>query len=170
MRKSKKEQKILLFLLGFHIILLIPILLRKPPIKDWLLVYFYNAATNVFIDNILARLKIVRYPDRILPKLFQTHILFDLLIYPTISVFYNQITMKDKPIAIFFKVFLFTVPMLMIELFAEKHSNLIKWSSKWKWYHTFLSLTFKTLVTRGAIACVRKIEERQKRKETEVMV
>ncbi|WP_449620777.1 CBO0543 family protein [Robertmurraya sp. Marseille-Q9965] len=170
MRKSKVEHNILLFLLGFHIVLLIPILLRKPPIKDWMLVYFYNAVTNVFIDNILVSLKIVRYPNRILPKLFHTHVLFDILIYPTISVFYNQITLKDKPMAIFFKIFFFTVPMLLIELWAEKYSNLIKWSSKWKWYHTFLSLTFKSLVTRGFIAGVRKIEERQKQRETGALV
>ncbi|MEQ2529302.1 hypothetical protein EKG37_07345 [Robertmurraya yapensis] len=169
MRRSRLDHSILLFLLAFHIILLIPILLRKPPIKDWLLVYFYNATTNLFIDKILSSFKIVKYPNRILPNLFQTHILFDLLIYPTITVLYNQLTLKGKPIGIIFKVFFFTVPMLLIELWAEKTSKLIEWSSKWKWYHTFLSLTFKSLLTRTFIAFVRKLEERQRRKRPNVV-
>lgn len=114
--KTKKlDRNILLLLTIINIILLKPIFSRKPPMKDWILVFMFNAVTNVVIDNIVSKYKIVEYPHRILPKLFDINLLFDLLIYPNITVLYNQITFKDKPFAIFYKLFFFTIPMLLIE-------------------------------------------------------
>ncbi|WP_246880066.1 CBO0543 family protein [Bacillus suaedae] len=140
---------------------LLPLFLRKPPIKDWLLVYFFNAISNGFIDQIIAKQKIVKYPVRLLPKLFKKHIVFDYLVYPTITIFYNQVTSKDKPITIFYKLLFFSIPMLFVELWAAKKTDLVDWKKGWAWYHTLISITIKSSVTRLFIGLVRAIDKKQ---------
>jgi len=146
-------------MLMVNLILLIPLLYRKPPIKDWAIVYLYNAVTNNLIDNIISKRKIVRYPIRLAPKLFDSHILFDYFLYPTFTVFFNQITYKDKPLTIFYKLLLVVIPPFLIEIWAERKTDLIEWSKKWKWYHTFLSIIIKSLFTRLMIGWIRKVDE-----------
>nr|WP_208379619.1 CBO0543 family protein [Alkalibacillus almallahensis] len=141
---------------------LLILLFRKPPIKNWLLVYLFNAVTNTIIDNFLVSHKILRYPVRFFPKVFKTHILFDFLMYPTFDILYNQITEKDKLFSIVYKLIYFVVPMLFIEIWAVKKTNLIEWKKWWKWYHTFLGYIFKSLVTRSVLGLANKIENKQK--------
>ncbi|MGO4886127.1 CBO0543 family protein [Anaerobacillus sp. MEB173] len=148
-----------LLVLGFC---LLPFVLRKPPIKDWLLVFLWNAVTNGIIDKIVVSYKTVKYPVRLLPKIFKTNILFDFLLYPIMTIIYNQLTEKDKPFFLFIKLFIFTIPMILIELLAERKTGLIKFKRGWKWYHSFISLNIKSLLTRLWIGWVRKIEESQK--------
>lgn len=127
MKRNKFDLLFLRFTTSLTFVFLIIILFRKPPIKDWVIVYLYNAVTNGIIDNFVTSYKIVKYPVRFFPKIFKTHILFDFLIYPTFTIHYNQITEKDKPFAIFYKLLYFTVPMFFIEYWAVRKTNLIKW-------------------------------------------
>lgn len=157
----KFEKRFLRIVLVLNLILLFPIIMRKPPIKDWVLVYLFNAVTNNSIDNYLTERGTVKYPVRFLPKRFKTHILFDFLIYPTLTILYNQITMKDKLLTVIFKTFYFTIPMFFIEYWAVRKTDLIKWNKGWKWYHSFISITLKSLITRLVIGLIRFIDERQ---------
>ncbi|OLO37955.1 hypothetical protein BTR23_12395 [Alkalihalophilus pseudofirmus] len=161
--KGKKFGKVFL---SFFILLTIgtlPITLRKPPIKDWILVYLYNAVTNVIIDKILTTLNVVKYPVRLFSKFFDISIVFDLFVYPFITILYNQLTYKDKPFAIVYKIFLFAFPMLIFELWLEKKTSLIKWKKGWNWYHTFFSIILKSLFTRMIIGTIRKVEKHQEK-------
>jgi hypothetical protein len=161
--KKNFDRNFLRVILITNLLGIIPLILRKPPIKDWLLVYIYNAATNGIVDKILTTYKVVEYPSRFLPKLFRTHILFDYLIYPTFTVLYNQMTIKDKPFAIIYKLILITFPAFWVELWAVKKTNLIKWNKGWKWYHTFGSVIIKSLITRSFIGAVRIIDSKQQK-------
>ncbi|MFP3847225.1 CBO0543 family protein, partial [Priestia filamentosa] len=96
-----------------NLVFLIPIILRKPPIKDWIVVYLFNAVTNGIIDKLLTSYNIVKYPVRFVPKIFNIHILFDFLLYPTFTILYNQVTMKDKPFAIFYKLLFLITPAFL---------------------------------------------------------
>jgi hypothetical protein len=161
--KGNKLDKIVLYCTLIVTLCSLPFLvLRKPPIKDWLIVYLFNAATNGVIDIFLTTFKIVRYPVRFFPKIFSANLLFDYLVYPSLTILYNQMTEKDKPIAIFYKLLYFTVPMFFIEYWAVRKTNLIKWNKGWKWYHTFISVTIKSLLTRCVIGIVRIVEQKQK--------
>ncbi|WP_312889164.1 CBO0543 family protein [Desertibacillus haloalkaliphilus] len=160
MKRNKIDKGILGSLLAFGFVLL-PIMLRKPPIKDWLLVFLWNAVTNGIIDKVVVSYNTVKYPVRLLPKMFKTNILFDFLLYPVVTIIYNQLTEKDKPLVIFLKLFYFTIPMILIELYAERKTGLIKFKRGWRWYHSFISLNIKSLLTRLWIGWVRKLAERQ---------
>lgn len=161
--KGKKFGQYFLSLVIILIVGSLPIVLRKPPIKDWVLVYLFNAVTNGIIDKIIASLNIVKYPVRLFPNFFETSITFDFFAYPFITILYNQLTYRDKPFAIIYKVFLLAIPILVIELWAEKNTSLIKWKKGWSWYHTFFSIIIKSLVTRIFIGAVRKVEKRQRK-------
>ncbi|MEK1829784.1 CBO0543 family protein [Priestia megaterium] len=54
-----------------------PFVFRKPPIKDWLLAYVFNALTNGIIDKFIVTHGLLRYPTRLLKKQFRINVLFD---------------------------------------------------------------------------------------------
>jgi hypothetical protein len=86
--------------------------------------------------------------------------LFDYFLYPTFTILFNQWTMKDKIFPIIFKLFLMTTPAFFVELLAERKTDLVDWSRKWKWYHSYFSIISKSLATRLIIGIVRWIEEK----------
>lgn len=164
---KKREKKLLRYMLFLNLGIMIPIILRKPPIKDWVIVYLFNAITNGIIDNALTKFKIIKYPSRLFPKVFDTHILFDFFLYPTFTIIYNQMTSKDNLFAIIYKLFVITIPVFLIEFLAENKSNLVEWTKKWKWYHTFFSIILKSLTTRLFIAIVRKVDKKREHRQEE---
>jgi hypothetical protein len=151
---KKNEKKFLFGLLIFSIGIL-PVLFKRPPKKDWLLVYTFNAISNIILDKWVT-MNFISYPTRLLPKIFKIHILYDALLYPMVTVIYNQLTSKDKPIAIVYKLLFFSVPLTIFEFWAERKTGLIKWSNGWRWYHTFLSVSLKSLITRGVVSIFRR--------------
>ncbi|NMD69323.1 hypothetical protein HHO41_03415 [Bacillus sp. DNRA2] len=160
MISNKTQYKLLKVAFLINFVILIPLIFRKKPIKDWIIVYLFNAVTNEIIDKIVLRYRVVKYPIRLFPKVFKTHILFDLFIYPTFTIFYNQITYKDKLFPKMYKLLLITIPPFLIELCAERKTELIKWTKKWKWYYSFLSIIIKSFTTRMFIDLLRWSEKK----------
>ncbi|GAE32189.1 CBO0543 family protein [Halalkalibacter hemicellulosilyticus] len=154
---EQTEQKILWSVLITSFLSLI-YLLKKPPIKDWLLVYFMNGFSNVFIDAFFVSKNTLSYPTRLFPKILKGNFLFDFVVYPTIMVYYNQVTRNDSVWLMIIKVFLFTIPMLLIELWAVQHTSLIHWKNGWSWKHSFISTTVKSLLNRFTIGVIRKVD------------
>jgi hypothetical protein len=151
------DKKFLRILFVFHLMILIPVLLRKPSKKDWVIIYIYNAVTNGLLDRLLTKNKIITYPVRLFPKSLNINVLFDFLVYPLIAVLHNQITVKDKPFTIFYKLLYFTVPIYLFEAWAVRKTKLINWHKGWKGYHSFIGLTVKSLLTRTVFAIFKKI-------------
>ncbi|WP_271751788.1 CBO0543 family protein [Cohnella sp. JJ-181] len=153
---SKKNEK--KFLYGILMITLgvLLFIMKRQPRKDWFFAYGFNAITNIAIDKWVTG-KYISYPTRLFSKIFKIHVLYDTVLYPTATVIYNQMTSKDRLPAIVYKVFLFTVPLTLFEFWAERKTGLIKWLNGWTWYHTFLSVSLKSLITRGSVTIYRKI-------------
>jgi hypothetical protein len=53
-----------------------------------------------------------------------------------------------------------TTTAFFVELLAERKTDLVDWSRKWKWYHSYFSIISKSLATRLFIGIVRWIEEK----------
>lgn len=157
--------KIFLRVFLFLGLLALPVAFKKKPLKDWLIVYLLTALSSALLDSILVEKKLLSYPIRIFPKIFKLHIVFDLLLCPVVSVFYNQFTYKEKSIVrLVGKLFLFTIPQLVIEVLTGRYLNLVKWHKGWKWYHTFISMNIKYLSIRMFIEGVRKISRNENNK------
>lgn len=147
--------KVILRIMVLIALSLFPFAFRKKPFKNWVIVYLLTALFSTLLDLFLVEKKLLSYPVRILPKYFKIHFVFDLLLCPLASVFYNQVTSNDKSIVrIVGKLFLFTIPQLLIEVSAGRYANMIKWHRWWKWYHTFISMNVKYLVIRSIVKLV----------------
>ncbi|KNH17114.1 hypothetical protein ACS78_24240 [Priestia megaterium] len=157
--KNKFEKRFLrvLFILTLSAL---PFLFRKHPMKDSMLTFLLNGYTNGIVDRFVVNHKLIRYPVRYFRKEFKIHVLFDFLLYPTVSVILNQLTKNDKPLVIIYKILLFIFPMFFIELWAERKTNLITWRRSWKWYHTLLTLTVKSVLNRLIIGAIRVLDKK----------
>ncbi|PAK43357.1 CBO0543 family protein [Priestia megaterium] len=157
--KNKFEKRFLrvLFILTLSAL---PFLFRKHPMKDSMLTFLLNGYTNGIVDRFVVNHKLIRYPVRYFRKEFKIHVLFDFLLYPTVSVILNQLTKNDKPLVVIYKILLFIFPMFFIELWAERKTNLITWKRSWKWYHTLLTLTVKSVLNRLMIGAIRVLDEK----------
>jgi hypothetical protein len=158
---GKKNEKNFLYGLLILSITILPLLMRRQPKKEWLLVYTFNAITNIILDKWVTR-NYISYPTRLFPKIFNIHILYDAFLYPIGTVIYNQWSHKDKLISTVYKLLFFSVPLTIFEYWAERKTGLIKWSNGWKWYHTFLSVSLKSLITRGVLSISRIFLERNR--------
>ncbi|WP_338001035.1 CBO0543 family protein [Neobacillus terrae] len=158
-KKGHFEKNFLSGVLFLYLLLFFPVILRKRPIKVWIYVYLMNAITNGFLDKLLVKYKIITYPVRLFPNKVKINVLFDFLVYPLFTVLFNQITLKDRPFLILRKLFLFMGPMYFLEHWAVQKTNLIKWHKGWKGYHSFFSLTIKSLISRLFIELFRRIRK-----------
>ncbi|CAM4269832.1 CBO0543 family protein [Paenibacillus tarimensis] len=160
MKKIKTNQQALAALCVLFLGLLV-YAFRRPPRKDWMLAYLFNAASNMAIDNVVVNKGYIEYPVRLFPKIFETHLLFNLFYYPTATILYNQMTYRDKPLHQLYKVFIFSVPLVFIEAWANANTKLVKWKKGWRWYHTFLGITIKSLITRWIVQLARYITSKE---------
>ena len=120
------------------------VLFKKGPIKDWFIVYLFKTFITTMIDGPVVKKKLVSYPYRYFSKFFETNIIFDYVIFPLLCVLYSQFTYKLKPSKIIPSVFLFSVPMTLIQWWLERYTNLVKYGRNWSSFHTLgvLTMTF----------------------------
>ncbi|WP_416148562.1 CBO0543 family protein [Salipaludibacillus sp. HK11] len=156
MRKKTLQNNTLRFWLVLSLIIL-SFSLKKRNKKEWLLIYLLNAVSNGFIDMIIVKNHIVKFPIRLLPKIFNINILFDFFVYPTITVVYNQMSYYDKPLTSLYKLLFVSIPMLLIEYWLEAKTDLIEWRRGWKWYHTYTSIVIKSLLERLLVGKIREV-------------
>lgn len=155
-------EKVILKILLYSGLSSIIILLRKPPIKDWIIVLSVTGLVSGIVDIILVSKKVLDYPLRLYPKKFKIHFLFDFILCPVVSILYNQVTFKDKALKTILKLFPFTIIHVFLEILAVKYTELIRWKNGWSWYHTFITMNVKYLSIRLFIEMVRKIAKKQK--------
>ncbi len=157
---GKKNEKRFLYGLLILSIAILPFLMKRPPKKEWWLAYTFNAVSNIILDKWVTR-NFISYPTRLFPIIFNIHILYNAFLYPIVTVIYNQWTSKDNLIGIVYKLLFFTVPLTIFEFWAERKTGLIKWSNGWQWYHTFLSVSLKSLITRGVLSISRIFRDKK---------
>lgn len=136
-------------------------LFRKGPIKDWFLVYLFKTFITTLINFPVTKKKLVKYPYRFFADSFDTNIIFDFVIFPFLCVFYSQFTYKLKLLKTILSVFIFSVPMTVIEVWLERNTRLIKYSRNWSWFHTLLVLTMTFWSSRGFIALIRFLNQKR---------
>ncbi|WP_456271424.1 CBO0543 family protein [Bacillus sp. AK031] len=151
--KKKEEKSILLLLLVFGIVALIN-LIRKPPVKDWVIIFLLKAYISSILDKFTVKKGFLVYPIKLI-NLFDTSFIFDYLLFPISCVYYNQVTYQKSFFSIFTRVLLFSIPMTIVEQWLEHKTDLVKYKKGWNWIYTFTSLNLTFLLVRGAIAIIR---------------
>ncbi|KHF40099.1 CBO0543 family protein [Halalkalibacter okhensis] len=134
---------------------------KKGDIKDWFLIYLFKTLVSTLMDGPVIKKRYVQYPKRYFANSFDSNIVFLYILFPLLCVMYNQFTYKMKPIKTFFSVFLFSIPMALIENFLEKKTKLVEFRKGWDWYHTVSVLTATFWIVRLFIAGVRYIDKKR---------
>ncbi|MBT2686669.1 hypothetical protein J7I93_00565 [Bacillus sp. ISL-47] len=135
-------------------------LIRKPPIKDWLLIFFLKSYIATFLDNLLVRKGYLKYPVNLF-KTFDVSVLFSYLIFPITCVYFNQITRHSGIKDILIKCLLFSAPSAIAEHFLEKKTQLITYKKSWNSFYSFTSIAATFLMTRGIMGLIRKSSEKE---------
>ncbi|MGD6855999.1 CBO0543 family protein [Bacillus infantis] len=151
---NKFEKNTLKFLLVFGVISFIN-LMRKPPVKDWMLIFLFKGYLSSVIDKLLVRKGYITFPVKLV-KSFDVSFIFDYLLYPIACVYFNQATRTSGVIGILMKALCFSIPMALVEHFFEKRTSLIKFKKGWNSLISFYSLTITFLISRTFIAIIRK--------------
>lgn len=133
-------------------------LLRKPPIKDWLLVFFLKSYFATFIDNLLVRKGFLKYPVNLISG-FDISVLFSYLLFPISCVYFNQITKSSSVVDIVKKCLYFSVPSAIAEHFLERNTKLITYKKSWNSYYSFLSIAFSFLIVRAFMGMIRSFSK-----------
>ncbi|MEN8702175.1 CBO0543 family protein [Bacillus infantis] len=155
----KFEKNTLRFLFIFGLISFFN-LMRKPPVKDWMLIFLFKGYLSSIIDKMLVRKGYITYPVKLI-KSFDVSFIFDYLLYPIACVYFNQATKSSTLKGILMKSICFSGPMAIVEHFFEKKTSLIKFKKGWNSFTSFYSLTFTFLISRAFIAFMRKASNAQ---------
>ncbi|UOE93599.1 CBO0543 family protein [Alkalihalobacillus sp. LMS39] len=159
-QKQRFERNFLMVSTGISILLL-PFAIFKRSFKDWMIVFLVGCAGNTIIDRYFVSKGYLKYKVRPLSSKFSIHLPFDTIHYPLALLYFNQWTLNSKPFGILVKLLVLIVPQLIIEIIAEKRTDLITWKRGWKWYHSFLGMALKFLVCRAIIAGIRVLNTKK---------
>ncbi|MCM0761179.1 MULTISPECIES: CBO0543 family protein [Sporomusa] len=123
--------------------------------RDWVVVYLFKSLLDFVVSSPTVELRLLEYPDRLLPNLYDTSLLFELWVFPVLCILYNQIT-RDKGLSVILGyALLFSAGITVIEYFLELHTNLIRYI-QWSWLTTYVTLSITFLLSRGFIAFYRR--------------
>ena len=123
--------------------------------RDWVVVYLFKCNLDFIWGSPVVSLKLIEYPDRLLPRYYETSILFELWVFPVLCIWYNQVT-KDRGLGpIIFYALVFSAGITVIEYPLELYTDLIRYM-KWSWFTTFYTLNITFLLSRTFIALFRR--------------
>ncbi|WNB91540.1 CBO0543 family protein [Bacillus sp. NEB1478] len=158
--KKQMEINILRSLFVISLVLFIN-LIRKPPIKDWLIIFLLKSYISSFLDTLLVKLGYLKYPVNLF-KIFDISVLFSYLIFPVTCIYFNQMTQNSNIIGTFVKSLLFSAPSTIVEYLIERKTNLIKYKKSWTPIHSFASITATFLFVRLLMILINKISIKQR--------
>lgn len=122
--------------------------------RDWIVVYLFKSVLDFIWGSPVVNLHLLDYPHRLLPHYYNTSILFELVVFPVLCIWYNQVTREGGFGSIIFYALLFSAGITAIEYPLELYTNLIKYIS-WTWFTSFYTLTITFLTSRLFMAFYR---------------
>lgn len=122
--------------------------------RDWIVVYLFECLIDFIWGSPVVNLMLLDYPVRLLPHYYNTSILFELWVFPTLCVLYNQITRTRSLWPIIYYAVLFSMGITAIEYPIEVYTDLIEYLN-WSWFTSLYTLTIAFLCSRAFIAFFR---------------
>ncbi|MFC0470884.1 CBO0543 family protein [Halalkalibacter kiskunsagensis] len=126
-------------------------LFEKPSVKIWFPLYVINCLVNYIFDKVLVETKQVKYPIRLLPKIFKINVVYDYLVCPYLSIWYCQSTYHSKLSGIVGKLMLFATPQAIYEIILEKKTNSLEFTGNWRWLYSFFLVFVVKVISRGVL-------------------
>ena len=152
------ERIILWSLLIIGIVLLF-FSLRKPPIKNWILIFLLTSYFSTFLGVLVVEKKMLEYPVRFLSNHFTSSLLYENLLFPVVCIYFYQTTYHLRYIGIVIQCTLYTSALTIIEIIFERYTDLIKYHT-WTWIYTFISTFFLMMFVRILMQLINKKENK----------
>ncbi|WP_052015713.1 CBO0543 family protein [Halalkalibacter hemicellulosilyticus] len=117
-------------------------------IRQASMIYLFKQLLTWLFGLIVVEFKLIQYPKRLFKRANATSFTFEYFVFPSICIIFNlyyPIT-KSLSIKLLYHI-LYSASMTGIELLFERFTLLIKYTN-WKWYYTFISLTFTFYLSR----------------------
>jgi hypothetical protein len=122
--------------------------------RDWVVIYLFKCTLDFIWGSPVVSLKMIEYPERILPRYYETSILFELWVFPVLCILYNQVTRTRGLAAILGYALLYSAGIVAVEYPLERYTALINYLD-WTWFTSFYTLTATFLMSRAFIALFR---------------
>jgi len=122
--------------------------------RDWVVVFLFKCVVDFIWGSPVVNLKLLDYPVRLLPQFYNTSILFELWVFPTLCVLYNQVTRERGFWPILYYAAVFSTVVTAIEYPIELYTDLIEYLN-WSWFTSFYTIMITFLSSRGFIAFYR---------------
>jgi hypothetical protein len=132
--------------------------LRKPLIKDTLLVFLLKAYFSTFFGVIIVKENLIEYPVRFLGQYFETSILFEYFLYPIDCVYFYLTSYRSSLLGIIVQCALYTSALTILEVLCVKYTNLIKYHT-WTWMYSFITLFLLSFSVRMLMQLINKREQ-----------
>lgn len=131
--------------------------LRKPPIKDFIIIFLLTSYFSIFLGVIVVEEKMIEYPISFLSNYFSSSLFYEYLLLPVVCIYFYQATYDSRYPSIILKCALYTSVLTIIEVFLERYTDLIEYHT-WTWLHTFISIFFLMLFIRILMKFINKYD------------
>jgi hypothetical protein len=122
--------------------------------RDWVVVFLFKCTLDFLWGSPVVSLHMIEYPVRLLPRYYDTSILFETWVFPVLCILYNQVTRTRGLPAIVGYALLFSAGITAIEYPLEKYTALIRYLD-WTWFTSFATLAVTFLMSRAFVAFFR---------------
>ncbi len=122
--------------------------------RDWVVVYLFKCTLDLIFGSVVVELKLIEYPDRLLPRYYDTSILFELWVFPTLCILYNQTTRTRGLLPIAGYALLYSAGIVAVEYPLERYTALIDYLD-WSWFTSFCTIAITFLLSRAFVAFFR---------------
>ncbi|OLO27030.1 hypothetical protein BTR23_21080 [Alkalihalophilus pseudofirmus] len=163
------EKNVLRFLLTFGLIA-VPISIIGKDYRKWMKAFLLNGYANTFVAPLLERIGFLKYPVRILPKVYQSSILYDYCLCSLVTTWYCRMSLKDNWKIALIKVWFFALPQAIAEWWLEKNTQLIKYNKGWTWVHSLMTIAIAKYMVRSSLVAmdfydIKKLKQNNIKKE-----
>nr|WP_139189523.1 CBO0543 family protein [Evansella caseinilytica] len=139
---NKTERKILKVLIIIGLILT-PLSFIGKNFKNWMIVFLLNSYANIFSAPVLQKKGYLRYPTRLLPKYYQSSIIYDYCLCSLMTLWLCRTTANDtwkgwKKLVL--KIISFIIPQVIFESWLERNTKLVSYKKGWTWLHSFITM------------------------------
>lgn len=122
--------------------------------RDWVVIFFFICTLDFIWGSAVENLNLLEYPVRILPKYFETSLLFEVGVFPVLCILYNQATRTRGLGGIIWHALVFSTVITAIEYPLERYTDLIQYNN-WNWFTTLYTIMLTFLISRAFIAFYR---------------
>lgn len=112
--------------------------LRKPVIKNWILIFLLASYFSTFLGVLVVEEKMLEYPIRFLSNYFTSSLIYEYLLFPVVCIYFYQTTYHSRFLNIVLQCILYTIVLTIIEVLFERYTELIEYHT-WTWLHTYIS-------------------------------